>query len=56
MYDELVKRLRNHAIRTDSGYEIGNSMYLDILKAADAIEELISVCKKQEIDLVELTG
>lgn len=40
MHEELVKRLRNHAIRSDSGYEIGNSMYLDILKAADAIEEL----------------
>ena len=40
MYDELIKRLRNHAIRADSEYEIGNSMYLDILKAADAIEEL----------------
>lgn len=40
MYDELVMRLRNHAIRSDSGYEIGNSMYLDILKAADAIKEL----------------
>lgn len=40
MYDKLINRLRNHAIRADDGYEIGNSMYLDILKAADAIEAL----------------
>lgn len=40
MYEELVERLRNHAIRSDNGYEIGNSMYLDILKAADALEAM----------------
>ena len=40
MYDELVKRLREAAIVADSGYEISESLYSDILQAADAIEEL----------------
>ena len=39
MYDELVKRLREAAIRADSGYEISESLYSDIMQAADAIEE-----------------
>jgi hypothetical protein len=40
MDDELVKRLRNAAIRADSGNEIGESFYRDIMQAADTIEEL----------------
>lgn len=39
MYDELAKRLREAAIRADSGYEISESLYSDIMQAADAIEE-----------------
>ena len=42
MYDEQVKRLREAAISADSGNEISESLYSDILQAADAIEELIS--------------
>lgn len=40
MDDELVKRLRDAAIRADSGNEIGESFYRDIMQAADTIEEL----------------
>ena len=40
MYDELVKRLREAAISADSGNEISESLYRDIMQAADAIEEL----------------
>lgn len=38
--DDLAKRLRDAAIRADSGNEIGESFYRDIMQAADAIEEL----------------
>ena len=44
MYDELVKRLRDAAIRADSGNEISESLYSDILQVADAIERLIEEC------------
>ena len=40
MYEELVKRLRHNAINADSGNEIGEAFYADIMQAADAIEEL----------------
>lgn len=40
MYDKLIKRLREAAISADSGNEISESLYLDILQACDAIEEL----------------
>ena len=40
MYDELVKRLREAAISADSGNEISESLYRDILQAADAIKQL----------------
>ena len=40
MYDELVKRLRAGAISADSGNEISESLYSDIMQAADVIEEL----------------
>ena len=39
--DELIKRLRDAAIIADSGNAISESLYSDILQAADAIEELI---------------
>ena len=48
MYEELVKRLRDQAVCADSGDEIGNSMYLNILKAADTIEELIEVIQNHD--------
>ena len=50
--DELIKQLRDCSeMRSLSLYK------RDLMKqAADAIEELTAVCKKQEIDLVELTG
>lgn len=38
----------------DSGYYF--CVERAMTKAADAIEELVAICKKQEIDLVELTG
>ncbi len=40
MYDELIKRLREGAISADSGNEISESLYSDILQAANAIEQL----------------
>ncbi len=40
MDDDLVKRLREAAISADSGNEISESLYRDILQAADAIETL----------------
>ncbi|MBQ6398242.1 MAG: DUF551 domain-containing protein [Oscillospiraceae bacterium] len=40
MYDELAKRLREAAISADSGNEISESLYRDIMQAADAIEKL----------------
>ena len=40
MYEDLVKRLRFAAIAADSGNEIGESFYADIMRAADAIENL----------------
>lgn len=51
MHDDLIKRLREEAIRADSGNEISESLYHDILKAADAIEEL----SKELIELKLLT-
>lgn len=42
MYDELLKRLREAAIVADSGNEISESLYSDILQAADAVEGLIA--------------
>lgn len=40
MHEELIKRLREGAISADSGNEISESLYSDIMQAADAIEEL----------------
>ena len=40
MCDELVKRLRAGAISADSGNAISESLYSDIMQAADVIEEL----------------
>lgn len=40
MYDELLKRLREAAISAYSGNEISDSLYRDILQAADAIAKL----------------
>ena len=64
MYDELIKNLRICS-RCDFGQDCnGCTQNSDdvfccdklLHQAADAIEELTAVCKKQEIDLVELTG
>lgn len=51
MYEEFVKRLRQLADEQVFDFERA-----PFQKAADVIEKLIAVCKKQEIDLVELTG
>lgn len=40
MYEELIKRLRHNAINADSGNEIGEAFYQDVMQAADAIEVL----------------
>jgi hypothetical protein len=46
MYEELIRDLReNH-----------DKYFARDMQAADAIKELSAVCKKQEIELVELTG
>lgn len=56
MYDELVKRLRAQAVYLPEKFSKNAELLDALMKAADAIEELIAVCKKQEIELVELTG
>lgn len=48
MHEELIKRLREGAISADSGNEISESLYSDIMQAADAIEELIVVVRAQK--------
>lgn len=47
MYDELAKRLREAAISADSGNEISESLYRDIMQAADAIEVLLKHVPKR---------
>ena len=56
MYEELVKRLRHNAINADSGNEIGEAFYADIMQAADAIEELSRKYTEERNAAVELTG
>lgn len=66
-YSELVKSLRIcvngttclGCIKNADGTEYGCKPLGDIelvREAADTIEELEAVCKKQEVDLVEMTG
>jgi len=54
MHSDLVKRLREGAISADSGNEISESLYRDILQAADAIENLELTCNKYEKDYKNL--
>ena len=58
MYEELIDRLLEGADFLEMGTPgvPHNSVANMCRNAADAIDELQAVCKKQEIDLVELTG
>lgn len=53
MYDELVKRLRHSANFAEHGLTPPPS---ELCAAADAIEELTALSRRQELELVELTG
>lgn len=50
MYDELVKKLRG-----EYGYDTRKEIRV-MRAAADAIEDLIELSRRQEVELVELTG
>ena len=53
MYDELVKRLRHSANLAERGLITPRS---ELCAAADAIEGLTALSRRQEVELVELTG
>lgn len=52
-YDELVKRLRHSANIAERGLITPPS---ELCAAANAIEELTALSRRQEVELVELTG
>ena len=58
MYDELVKRLREGADFLELGNPgIPHNSFANMCRnAADAIEELTELSRRQEVELVELTG
>jgi gamma-glutamyl:cysteine ligase YbdK (ATP-grasp superfamily) len=55
MYDELVKRLRAYAGLEWHFRHISKQAYEMIKEAADAIEELEELSRRQEVELVKLT-
>lgn len=53
MYDELVKRLRDDEAWKNCDFDF---IYGWMHESADVIEELTALSRRQEVELVELTG